>query len=139
MTKPAAPQFTITVTELTVTELTPQQLYARYGRYSPRKGRVYASPAGETVLENFFEGRHNRPHRELQKQIRCVVDAELIAHHKNPQKWSWSQNAGCSGCPCSPGWILNGDPIRMDCHNVEVYVTYTIEEVKKDQPASAQR
>lgn len=131
MSKASQPQVTITVTELKVDKLDLTRLKAKFGTDRNRKARVYAWPKDETILENFFEGRHNRPHRELQRQIRAVVDAALIVEGLNPQKWAWSQTAGCS-CPCSPGWILTGKPGWMDCHNVEVYVTYTIEEVKQD-------
>lgn len=131
------PEFTITVTDLKLREYkTWQERVRSYGRDISKKARVYASPQGETVLENFFGGRHNRPHRELQRQIRAVVDAELIVAGYNPQKWSWSQKAGCT-CPCSPGWIVSGEPGRMDCDDVEVFVTYQIEEVKQDQDAQS--
>ena len=37
------------------------QPYGEWRREVDKKARLYFTPLGETVLENFFEGRHNRP------------------------------------------------------------------------------
>lgn len=70
----------------------------------PHKVRMFFWPENETVLENLFEGRHNRPHAELKKLIPEALKAAKIEGEVT--KAVWSQYAGCR-CPCSPGFILD--------------------------------
>lgn len=66
------------------------------------KSRMYFSPKGETVLENFLHGRHNRPYAAY----RTLLPEVFKQLNVEPLKARWSQYAGCS-CPCSPGFILS--------------------------------
>lgn len=84
-----------------------------YSRAAEREyrayARIYVHPAGETILENLVE-RRNRPtalYRELMPEIlrRAGLPADT--------KVTWSQHAGCSMCPCSPGFIVK-DHSRFD-------------------------
>lgn len=69
-----------------------------------QRPRVYVSPKGETVMENLFYGRRNRP-----VKIYRAAAQETIALMYGPNaKAHWSQHAGCSTCPCSPGFIISG-------------------------------
>ena len=36
------------------------------------------------------------------------MDPDLFANIKD-LKWGWDKNCGCSGCPCSPGFIGKGN------------------------------
>ena len=86
--------------------------------------RIYISPDGETVMENFTEGRHTRPYTQYRKDVlpalfrKLGLDASSI-------KAGWSQKAGCS-CPCSPGFIVNKGEVPWDIH-----VTVTDEYVRE--------
>lgn len=66
------------------------------------KPRLYVGVADENILENFAY-RENRPHTLYRKLL-----PEIFAALKLPEgtKATWSRNAGCSMCPCSPGFIL---------------------------------
>lgn len=65
--------------------------------------RVYISIKDEGLLDN-FANRTSRPHT-LWKSI---VITELRKRGFTFEKIRWSQKAGCSMCPCSPGFILEG-------------------------------
>ena len=74
-----------------------------------RLGRIYFTPQNETVLEHLFN-RHDRPYKfyetlipEALKQL-GYTDSQI-----NRVKFKWNVKAGCSMCPCSPGFIITGD------------------------------
>ena len=69
-----------------------------------RKVRVYFCPVGESVMEHFQTGRHNRPIQALRKLLPEALDKVGITFTRA----RWSQKAGCS-CPCSPGFILDAE------------------------------
>lgn len=77
--------------------------------------RIYISPAGETVMENFTEGRHTRPYTLYRQEVlpqlfrKLGLDASSI-------KAGWSKKAGCSMCPCSPGFIVKEGEVPWDIH-----------------------
>ena len=68
-----------------------------------KHSRLYFFHERETLGENLFNRRH-RSHREYRKLLPEVLErAGLPANTKA----KWSQYAGCSMCPCSPGFILD--------------------------------
>ena len=78
---------------------------------------LYVNPVNESVFENFLN-RCDRPvgHYRLaalSALLSLGVDIEKV-------KLSWNQKAGCSMCPCSPGFIvkvLDGSfPLHKDIH-----------------------
>ena len=90
-------------------------------RYSPK---MYIFIENENVMDNLVN-RRNRPYTEYKKQI--IPEVMNIISKKHPEvferikdvKWGWDKNCGCSGCPCSPGFIgaeVNYEPI-------DIYVT----------------
>lgn len=71
------------------------------------KRRIFFSPPpGEGTLEQMFARRH-RPYREYRKLLPQVFE---MAGMPADSKASWSQRAGCSFCPCSPGFLVPGYP-----------------------------
>lgn len=74
--------------------------------------RIYVRPDGETVMENFMEGRHTRPYT-LYKQELLPALFRLLG--LRDIKVGWSQNAGCS-CSCSPGFIVKEGNVPFDIH-----------------------
>jgi len=66
------------------------------------KPRIYPSVRGETLWENLAR-RRTSPIREYRKFIPAVLK-ELGLPPET--KVRWSQKAGCSMCPCSPGFIV---------------------------------
>lgn len=66
---------------------------------------VFLSFKGETILDN-LANRRTRPHT----QLKPLVAKELSKNGIKFEKLAWSKNAGCTMCPCSPGFIIkNGD------------------------------
>jgi len=78
------------------------------------KGRIYVSIADETILEN-LQNRRNRPI----KVWRAYATAALAELGYENIQLSWNRNAGCSMCPCSPGFVTTSAALRRK----DVYVT----------------
>lgn len=81
-----------------------------------KQTRIYVWPQGESIMDN-LQNRRQRPYTTYKKE---VIPAVLEAMGMAPDtKVRWSQYAGCD-CPCSPGFIVDGDS-RRDVHvDVEV-------------------
>lgn len=70
--------------------------------------RLYVSVADETILEN-LENRRRRPYNVYKKMIAASgINAVL-----NLESLRWSQNAGCTMCPCSPGFIASKQRVAV--------------------------
>lgn len=79
--------------------------------------RIYVSPDGETVMENFVEGRHTRPYTLYKAEVLPQLFRLLGL---NSIKVGWSKKAGCTMCPCSPGFIVKDGNVPYD-----IWVTVT--------------
>jgi hypothetical protein len=117
----------------TMSLLTATRIEIRERKYSndPRsynsKPRTYIFPKGETIIENLFVGRRNRPIDLYRSDILPAVADELARYartvkgmeHVQPEdfKFNWSQKAGCS-CGCSPAFIVTGPWVG----NVDIFV-----------------
>ena len=76
--------------------------------------RIYIFPADESVFEN-FGNRTNRPHELYAQHVMpTVLDALGL---RADVRFTWSVNAGCRMCPCSPGFII------FPADSRDVYVT----------------
>lgn len=90
------------------------------------KPRLYVGIESETVLEN-LENRTRRPsglYREMVKQEFANLD--WFGIHLNLDEMRWSQKAGCSMCPCSPGFILSDRSFHFrdfSAYRYDVWVT----------------
>lgn len=71
-----------------------------------RKARVFVSVDSEFNLMEDLENRTRRPYKAYREGVLKALNAIGI----EPTKISWSQFAGCSMCPCSPGFIVEGAP-----------------------------
>lgn len=79
--------------------------------------RIYVSPDGETVMENFTEGRHTRPYTLYKQEVLPQLFRVLGLDSQFPTvKVGWSQKAGCTMCPCSPGFIVKDGNVPFDIH-----------------------
>ena len=76
-----------------------------------KQTRIYVWPQGESILEN-LENRRQRPYTTYKKEVIPSVLEKMGLPADT--KVRWSQYAGCS-CPCSPGFIVDGDS-RRDVH-----------------------
>lgn len=74
-----------------------------YGRTA--KGRMFVEHKGETLVEN-LGARLNRDHRFYRRAIVPAVRKHLRL--PDEVKFTWTQMAGCTRCPCSPGFVLEG-------------------------------
>ena len=65
--------------------------------------RIYFQAKGENVLEGLTK-RHFRPvdaYRQLLPEVFQKLELPVTT------KATWSQHAGCSMCPCSPGFVVS--------------------------------
>jgi len=67
-----------------------------------RESRVFVS-FDETVWEH-LENRRNRPYNTLKPLVAAALRASGVPF----TKLSWSRYAGCTMCPCSGGFIIEG-------------------------------
>lgn len=70
--------------------------------------RMYVTTKDETIIEN-LENRRRRPYNVYKKLI-AESDISMVL---NLQGLRWSQNAGCTMCPCSPGFIVPKQTITV--------------------------
>jgi hypothetical protein len=88
--------------------------YERVGEPHRRKNKMYIWVSGETIMEN-LQNRRNRPYDFYKKEVIPMVMDKLKNKHPEiydklkDEKWSWRQNCGCSMCPCSPGFVGQGE------------------------------
>jgi hypothetical protein len=87
-----------------------------------QKPKIYFFIEDETILEN-LENRCSRPYKEYKKLIpEALTRLNLV----NPgYKWKWDPKAGCSMCPCSPGFVpsnMSSIPSN-DLTSHSIYVT----------------
>ena len=76
-----------------------------------KQTRIYVFPKGETIMQNLMN-RKQREHTVYKKEVIPAVLEKMGLPADT--KVRWSQYAGCS-CPCSPGFIVDGDS-RRDVH-----------------------
>lgn len=108
-----------------------RQSWGEWDRENKKKARLYISPVGETVLENLFEGRHNRPHVAFRDELLAEV---LTAAGLDPTnvRANWSKHAGCSMCPCSPGFILTGRDGSYPLKGHSISVTFAADDYDEE-------
>lgn len=82
------------------------KVVVRYPDYREKlkRSRVYVHGTEESIFEN-LSNRLNRP-VSLWREIATKALAECGFTPESYGKLSWSQKAGCSMCPCSPGFIM---------------------------------
>ena len=100
----------MTVTRTDVRKIDPSMIskmgYGEYTRARNKKARIYIFPKGETLLDN-LENRRSRPYNLYRKQVIPTVLKAMGLPEDT--KVRWSQYAGCSMCPCSPGFIIDSE------------------------------
>lgn len=86
---------------------------------SYRRSKVFFWPEDFTVDEH-LGGRFNRPYERLRFRLRSVWRLIGLPEEQWPEtrQVKWSQKAGCSVCPCSPGFIVSSR------WGVDLHVTY---------------
>ena len=88
----------------------------RRAKLGQKKSRMYFFLRGEGLFENLLNRRF-RPHVEYRK-IAGDIFEQLGLDPK--MKFHWDRYAGCAMCPCSPGFVLEGD------FNHDIFVDYAI-------------
>ncbi len=100
----------------------------RKGEPFKNQDKIFIFNEDKSVI--FFQNRFNKPYKVYKKELLPLVMKEI--QKRFPQsyddvkglKWSWRQSAGCSMCPCSPGFI--GDTKKqLDVHTFYVTVKIT--------------
>jgi hypothetical protein len=92
---------------VTETKITERQ-FKPYSMYRNKYDKPYADSVvyvdfNESVWEH-IENRRNRPYTLLKP----IIAAELRERHIQFDKIRWNRYAGCSMCPCSGGFIIEG-------------------------------
>lgn len=91
-----------------------------------KKARVFVSPGKFNLLEDLT----NRTRRPYDAWRQPVLEA-LARIGIRPTKMRWSQRAGCTMCPCSPGFILEGVPeARRTSFHITLPDAPTVDETK---------
>lgn len=85
---------------------------SRQGEAYRNSSHLYVGIQNESIMENLTFGRHNRPHKAYETHLLPLLAERGI----NVTQAFWSKNAGCSMCPCSPGFILPLAPANTDYH-----------------------
>ena len=98
--------------------------------YSDRKrepykyrNKMYVWVSGESVMDNLMN-RRDRPHTFYKKEIvplimEMIKEQNSEAYEKlKEQQWGWRQKCGCAMCPCSPGFVSDGDGMFLISANV---------------------
>ena len=106
------------------------------------KTRVYVSHEGESVLEG-FGNRAARPSTLYRKLVMPYVMLNLSEagwegdvdpeEGSTEAKFYWNKFAGCSSCPCSPGFVVE------DHYGHDVWVTIAGVERTTDPELAAYR
>ena len=111
---------------------------AQGGGVMNAKTRVYVFTEGESILED-FGNRTSRPSKLYRKHVMPLVVDKLFPNRKatfkksDKPKFYWNKYAGCSMCPCSPGFV-------METHyGHDVFVTVTGAAKRTDPDAALQR
>ena len=90
-----------------------------------RKPVIYFHVDQESITDDLIK-RHHRPHKEYKKLIKEALTLAGLPIDSE-YKWTWNPKAGCSMCPCSPGFTPNNMssvPFNVITGN-SIYVTIT--------------
>lgn len=63
--------------------------------------RVYIDFQGESIMDN-LNNRRQRPYTTLKPLVVAALENEGY----EVESIRWSSKAGCKGCPCSPGFLV---------------------------------
>jgi hypothetical protein len=93
-----------------------------------KKTRIYVSAKDWNVMDNFLDRltTGGKKAKELHKQIR--EDGTLARFLKAMEikgKVRWDSHAGCSSCPCSPGFVIDNDADVVGDKGREIWITVT--------------
>lgn len=97
--------------------------------WKQQKPRIYFWPEGESILEN-LANRRNRPYTEYRRYLDDVLRLASKMAERNylaDAKANWSKHAGCTMCPCSPGFVLSGP--NVDLFGYDIHVTISQDSV----------
>lgn len=78
----------------------------KHNGYHQRKTRIYINEKEMSLIENIMT-RKLRPYTIYRKEFLPNIIEQL--NLPKDTKVKWSQFAGCTSCPCSPGFIVEGD------------------------------
>lgn len=82
--------------------------------------RVYVSTDKSFNVAEDFINRTRRPYNDWRQPTKDALATVGVAY----KTMNWSQNAGCSMCPCSPGFILKqGTYAPLSEGHFDIWVT----------------
>jgi len=117
-----------------ITDVKFRRASGRLGGYDG-KSRVYIFPEGESLLENFFVGRHTRPYEVWKKEVIPQLWSDLGVPEGT--KVAWRQRCGCT-CRCSPGFIVQGRMLRNASGDpADLYINVKVVKVEKKEEEAA--
>lgn len=109
--------------DLTIRQRVWEPRYERYSSYVSAP-RIYVQVGDFNVLED-LRNRRRRPYTEFRKFIERAVWPTLGWQETAP-KIGWRQNAGCSMCPCSPGFVVQSEhwrPVESIGEHFDMWLT----------------
>ena len=114
-------RFEIKVAGATITVIPRSYNYKYRSEYS-QAPRMYVSVADESIMDN-LANRKRRPYNVY----KTLIHSSDLASVLNLSELRWSQKAGCTMCPCSPGFILNWQTLKNEAgdsfNNFDIWVT----------------
>ena len=157
----------VKIQEITIRKRNPTPLYGYGRRRNPPHGDrsvIYFDVIGETIMEN-LENRRSRPYTLYRKlflpsvmqTLGAVQSLDIVEDHVKfagdsdvskerfmeinflvDQKLNWNQKAGCTMCPCSPGFLLeehHGFDIWVSIATDDEYTAYQQRQVERMKKA----
>lgn len=102
----------VEITKVTIRPRTkPSYMYGQDGIAFRKKPRIYLSIENYNPIHDMQGERYDKPHKILRGAIplamnqtwkgKNIADADAFS-------LKWNPHAGCSMCPCSPGFVVSG-------------------------------
>ncbi len=106
---------------ITEVEVRPRKLdqHTRLASYRA-PSRIYVFVGGESLLQN-MENRTVRPYTLYKQEV--LPELVELGHLAKDDRFRWSQKAGCTMCPCSPGFIVSRTLRNHLGQPVDLFVT----------------
>jgi len=105
----------------------PRRTFGQRGTFAPSLPHIYVSTEDYSVMENLVN-RTNRPYQEWKPVVKKMLEDDFDID-TSKVTISWSQRAGCTMCPCSPGFIIKPKALPRPRHYQTVEGAH--EEIRK--------
>ena len=95
--------------------------YPERGQRRYSKGRVFVWVTDESVMEN-LQNRTTRPTEHY--RLIALTALQQLGFDTDSFKLVWSQKAGCTLCPCSPGFVIK--PLKESDRWTTAFMNFSV-------------